>query len=319
MAGILPSTPDGSLDGPLDGRSREEPGPKAGRAQTGRERARRLAEVAGPQPADAPFRADRPAFLWLLEREVLRYLKIWPYTIAGHVMSALLFVIVFGFALARRMTGVPYDQFILPGLAVQAVLTVGYINGTTSLFEARRDRYLNDVLASPLRWWELNLALLAGGMIRGALTASGVLVVAMPLTGMEVADPLVLAVAAAAILLTAGQVGVLAGAYARSLDHVYSIETLVILPLGFLSGVFYAVSRLPGPWRLASELNPVFYLVQAARIGFLGIGDVPAWLALAVSCGLAVTLSAWSVLVFRSAALLKPLCLATRAYSTLTI
>jgi ABC-2 type transport system permease protein len=99
---------------------------------------------------------------------------------------------------------------------------------------------------------------------------------------------------------------VLVGSYARSLDQVYAIETLLVLPLGFLGGIFYAVSRLPGQWRLASELNPAFYVVQSLRIGFLGRGDVPSGLALGVVYGLAVVLTGWSVLIFKSGSLLKP-------------
>ena len=102
-------------------------------------------------PFDERFRPVRSSFRWLLEREVLRYLKIWHFTIAKHVLSALLFIVVFGLALGRHIAGVhgvPYARFILPGLAGQAVMNVGYINGTTSLFEARRDRYIHDVLAS---------------------------------------------------------------------------------------------------------------------------------------------------------------------------
>ena len=102
------------------------------------------------------------------------------------------------------------------------------------------------------------------------------------------------------------QLGVLVGSYARSLDQVYAIETLLVLPLGFLGGIFYPVSRLPGAWRLASELNPAFYVVQSLRIGFLGHGDIPAALALGVVYGLAAALTLWSVLIFRSGSLLKP-------------
>ena len=133
------------------------------------------AQVLAPLASARTFRAERPAFVWLAEREVLRFLKIWHFTIAGHVISALLFVVVFGFALEGQVSGVPgipYAQFILPGLAAQAMLNVGYINGTTSLFEARHYRYVNDVLASPLRWWEVNAALVAGGIVREALTAA---------------------------------------------------------------------------------------------------------------------------------------------------
>lgn len=254
------------------------------------------------------FSPRRSPFSWLLEREVVRYLKIWHFTIAGHIMSALLFVLVFGLALSNRIagvSGVPYDRFIIPGLLGQAVLNVGYINGTTSLFEARRDRYLNDVLASPLRWWEINLALVLGGVIRGLLTGAGILAIAMPLTGATVHRPLVLALGALGTLTVAGQIGVLAGAYARTLDHVYSLETLVVLPLGFLGGIFYSVSQLPPAWHVLSEVNPVFYVVQTLRIGFLGAGDIPAAMALGVLWTFAIALTVWSLLVFRSGRRLK--------------
>ena len=138
------------------------------------------ARILAPLPSAQAYRAERPAFAWLLEREVRRFLKIWYFTVAGHVISALLFVVVFGFALAGRVSGVPgvpYAQFILPGLAAQAMLNVGYINGTTSLFEARHYRYVNDVLASPLRWWEVNAALVTGGIIREVLTGATILAV----------------------------------------------------------------------------------------------------------------------------------------------
>ena len=105
------------------------------------------------RPYDEPFRAERAPVLWLAEREVLRFLNIWQYSIAGPVLSTVLFVIVFGSALGQRVApidGVPYGQFIVPGLFAQAVLTVGFVNGTTSLFEARRDKYVNDVFASQI-------------------------------------------------------------------------------------------------------------------------------------------------------------------------
>ena len=265
--------------------------------------------VVAPPPYDQPYRAERPAFLWLLEREVVRFLKIWRFSILGQVLTALPFVVVFGVALSGRIDavgGIPYDRFILPGLVVQAVFTVGFVNGTTSLFEARNDRYIHAVLASPLRWWEVNLALVLGGVIREILVGAGVLAVAGPLVGIGVERPLVAVAGAIALLISGAQVGVLAGTYARSLDDIYSVETLLVLPLGFLSGTFYSVDRLPGVWSVLSRLNPLFYFVEAFRIGFLGRGDLPVGVALAVVFGIAVVLSAWSLGVFRSGAQLKP-------------
>jgi ABC-2 type transport system permease protein len=265
--------------------------------------------VAAPRAYDAPFRAERSAFLWLLEREVVRFLKIWRYSIAGQVLSALLFLVVFGIALGDRISavgGIPYERFILPGLVVQAVLTVGYINGTTSLYEAKRDRYLNDVLASPLRWWEVNLALVLGGVVREVLTAGAILAIAVPLTGVGVARPLVAGGATLALLVAAAQVGVLVGTYGSSLDHIYSLETLVVLPLAFLGGTFYAIDRLPGVWSVVSRFDPALYFVEGFRIGLLGEGAIPSWVALLVASGLALGLSIWSLALFRSGARLKP-------------
>jgi ABC-2 type transport system permease protein len=258
---------------------------------------------------DEPFEAERAPFLWLLEREVLRFLTIWRYSVVGPVLSTVLFVVVFGSALGSHVDtidGVGYGSFIVPGLFTQAIVNVGFFNGTTSLFEARRDQYINDVYASPLRWWEINAALVGGGIARGAVVGAGVLAVAVPLTHSRApAHPLVLVLGTLGLLLVAAQVGVIAGAHAKSLDHVYSIESIILLPLGFLGGVFYSVHQLPPFWDALSHLDPVFWLVQVERIGFLGQGDVGAGPALAVVWALAVALTAWSAALFATGRL-KP-------------
>lgn len=262
-----------------------------------------------PQPLGSAYRAERPAFLWLLEREVLRFLRIWRYSLFGPVLSSVLFVIVFASALGGNVTaidGFAYGKFIVPGLFTQAVVTVGFINGTTTIFEARLHRYIHDVFASPLRWWEINAAVVAGGMIRSAIVGAGVLAVSFPLTGGGSArQPLVLAVGTLGLLVAAAQFGVLAGSLAKSQDHVYSMESVVLLPLGFLGGVFYSVTRLPTAWRALSYLDPVFWVVQVERIGFLGRGDVSALLAVAVVWALTLAMSIWSAAIFASGRL-KP-------------
>ena len=250
---------------------------------------------------DEPFRADRAPFLWLAEREILRFLNIWKYSVVGPVLSTILFVIVFGSVLGRHVdtTGdVPYGQFIVPGLLAQAILNVGFFNGTTSLFEARRDKYVNDVFASPLRWWEINAALVTGGMARGLIVGAGVLAIGVPLTHGGVARPFVFAVGTLGVLVVAAQTGVIAGSLAKSLDHVYSMESIILLPLGFLGGIFYSVRQLPPVWDLLSRVNPVFWLVQVERIGMLGAGDVSTASALAVVWGTAAGLSIWSAVIF---------------------
>jgi ABC-2 type transport system permease protein len=261
-----------------------------------------------PDEVVAEFRAERAPFRWLLEREVLRYLRIWKYSLLGPVLSTVLFVVVFGTVLARHVDGLgahSYGQFIVPGLVVQAVLNVGYYNGTTSLYEARRDRYVHCVLASPLRWWEIQGALALAAVIRGILVAAAVLAVSVPLTHVGVERPAYLLLAALGILVVAAQFGIIAGAMASSLDHVYSVESLVLMPLGFLGGIFYPISQLDDGWELLSELNPFFWLVQAGRIGFLGEADVPSWSAMSVVWVLALALTAWSSAIFARGRRLK--------------
>jgi ABC-2 type transport system permease protein len=268
-----------------------------------------VAQNFSPPAHDSKYRAERAAFMWLLEREVLRFMRIWRYAVLGPVLSSVLFVIVFGTAMGKHVTGIegiPYGKFIVPGLFTQAVVTVGFINGTTTIFEARRDRYIHDVFASPLRWWEINIALVSGGIIRCVIVGAGVLAISFPLTaGGSVVQPLVLAFGTVGVLIVSAQVGVIAGSLAKSQDHVYSIESIILLPLGFLGGIFYSVSSLPQVWEILSRFDPVFWLVQVERIGFLGRGDVGAVWALIVVWAIAAVLSSWSAHIFASGRL-KP-------------
>jgi ABC-2 type transport system permease protein len=254
------------------------------------------------------FVPKRSPFSWLFEREVRRYLNIWYYSLIGPISAVLLFLVVFGLALNHKISatqGAPYDRFIMAGLLGQAILMACYFNGSTTLFEARRDRYMNDVLASPLRWWEIHWAVVLAGMSRGLLTAAGFAAVAIPVTGATVERPLVLALALVGSLLLAAQFGVIAGIYVRTTDHLMLAQNLLVQPITFLGGTFYATSQLPHFWRVVSELNPMFYVVQALRVGFLGHADVAAWVALTVLWGMAGALTAWSLALFRSGRRLK--------------
>lgn len=265
--------------------------------------------LAPPPPYDAPFVEERRGVLWLCEREVVRFLKLWMQTLVAPVVSALLFIVVFGLALGDKIAsvdGVSYDQFIVPGLVVQAVLTAAYSNNSSTLFQARSDRFLNDVLTSPLRWWEINLGLAIGGIVRGLLTGVLLTGLAMAMTGISIERPLVLFVATALVLISFGQLGVIVGVYAKSWDFMAFVTSLVIVPLTFLGGVFYSVDRLPEGWQAVSHVNPIFYLVQAYRIGFVGHGDVSTALALGVVAALAILLSVWCAWLFKTGHRLKP-------------
>src|SRR3954447_1903722 len=246
---------------------------------------------------------------WLTAREVLRVTKLWTQTIVAPVVSSFLFIVVFGLSLGGRIKqidGVDYDAFIVPGLITMAMVQAAYSNNASSVFQARFDRYLNDVLAAPMRNWEVNLGLSLGGAVRALAIAAGLFVLALPVTGVPVRHPLVLAAAVVLALVLFSSRGVVVGISAETFDHHTLVNNSLILPLTFLGGVFYSVDRLPAPWREISHANPIFYLVQEVRYGFLGTSDVSVLLAFAVTGGLAALVVAWSAWLFSTGHRLKP-------------
>jgi ABC-2 type transport system permease protein len=245
----------------------------------------------------------------LCGREVLRVLKLWSQTIAAPVVSSFLFILVFGLSLGgriRQIDGVPYDQFIVPGLITMAMVQAAYANNSASLFQARFDRYINDILAAPMRPWEVNLGMSVGGAVRALLIGGALLALAAPITGVPVRAPLVLLAAVALALVLFCALGVVVGIYAETWDHTGFVNNIVILPLTFLGGVFYSVDLLPSPWHELSHVNPIFFLLNAVRYGFLGTADVSVGLSLGVTGALAAVAVAWSAWLFRTGRKLKP-------------
>jgi ABC-2 type transport system permease protein len=244
----------------------------------------------------------------LSRRESSRVLKLWTQTIAAPVLSSMLFILVFGLSLGgriRQIGGVDYEVFIVPGLITMAMAQAAYSNNSSSVFQARSDRYLHDVLSAPMRNWEVNLGLSLGGVVRALAIGAALLAVAAPVTGVPVRHPLVLAVAVVLVLALFAALGVLVGVYAETWDQAGFVNNIVILPLSFLGGVFYSVDLLPSPWHEISHANPIFFLINAVRYGFLGTSDVPIAIALGVTAALAAAVVAWSAAMFRSGKRLK--------------
>ena len=142
--------------------------------------------------------------------------------------------------------------------------------------------------------------------MRALLIGLGLLAVALPITGVPIHAPLALAAAIVLLLLLFCSFGIVVGIYAESWDHTAFVTNLVILPLSFLGGVFYSVDSLPSPWHELSHANPIFFLINAVRFGFLGSSDVPVALALAVTALMAGAFAAWSAWLFRTGRRLKP-------------
>ena len=194
----------------------------------------------------------------------------------------------------------------MPGLIVMAMVQAAYSNNSSSVFQARSDRYIHDVLSAPMHSWQMNLGFNVGGVIRALMIGAGLAAVAIPLTGAPVREPLVLIPAVLLGLILFSALGTIVGIFAETFDHHTFVNNIVILPLAFLGGVFYSVDRLPAPWHEISHANPIFYLLNAVRYGFLGTSDVSFVLALGVTGALAAVMVAWSSWLFRTGHRLKP-------------
>jgi ABC-2 type transport system permease protein len=266
----------------------------------------RESSISTAQPArPEPWRG----LAWLSARECLRVSKLWTQTMLAPVISSLLFILVFGLSLGsriREVSGFEYDVFIVPGLIAMAMAQAAYSNNSSSIFQARSDRYIDDVLAAPMRPWQMNLGLTIGGAFRAVLIGIALAALAIPLTGAPVERPLALAAAVLLLVALFGALGVVVGIYAETFDHHTFINNIVILPLTFVGGVFYSVEVLPSPWEEFSHANPLFYVVNTMRYGFLGSSDVSVWLSFAVTAAIGAAVVAWSQYLFTTGRRLKP-------------
>ena len=246
--------------------------------------------------------------LWLARRETLRVYKLWTQTVLAPVVASLLFILVFGLSLGSRIRevgGFPYEIFVVPGLIVMAMVQAAYNNNASTIYQARSDRYVNDVLSAPMRPWQMNLGFNVGGVARALAIGASLLALSIPLTGVPVEQPLVLLAAVLLGVVLFGALGTVVGIYAEQWDHTTFISNIVILPLAFVGGVFYSVDLLGSPWEEISHVNPVFYLVNAVRYGVLGTSDVSVALSLGVTAGLAIPVYLWSQHLFTSGRRLK--------------
>src|SRR3954469_8270565 len=256
-----------------------------------------------------PSHTGATGLVWLIKRETLRVSKLWTQTVLAPVVSSALFIVVFGFSLGGRIKeveGFPYREFIVPGLIVMAMVQAAYSNNASSVFQARSDRYINDVLSAPMRPWQMNLGFNLGGVVRALMIGAGLAAVAIPITGVPVREPLFLIPAVLIGMVLFSALGRIVGIFAETFDHHTFVNNIVILPLTFLGGVFYSVSSLGSPWEEISHINPLFYVVETIRYGFLGVSDVSPWIAFAVVAGMCLALLAWSQYLFTSGRKLKP-------------
>jgi ABC-2 type transport system permease protein len=247
-----------------------------------------LMPSAGAVPPAPPAR-ERKSVLsgtrTLLYKEVLRFWKVSFQTVAAPVLTAVLYLLIFGHVLEGRVTvfgSVGYTSFLIPGLVMMSVLQNAFANSSSSLIQSKITGNLVFLLVTPLSHWAWFFAYVGASVVRGLVVGAGVMLATFWFAPLHVANPLwiVLFTLAGAALM--GALGLIAGLWAEKFDQIAAFQNFIIMPMTFLSGVFYSIQSLPPVWQAVSHLNPFFYMIDGFRHGFFGTSDVSPWTSLVV-------------------------------------
>jgi ABC-2 type transport system permease protein len=242
-------------------------------------------------------------FYTLFYKEWLRFWKVSVQTVLAPVLTALLFLMVFGHTLRNSIEpypGVGYSAFLVPGLAMMSMLQNSFANSGSSLMQSKMTGNIVFVLLPPLSYREFFFAYLLAAGARGLVCGTGVLLVTAGFVNLRFEHPLwilVFGVLGSGIM---GVLGIIAGMQSDRMDQLSAFQNFIILPLTFLSGVFYSLHSLPPFWQGLSHLNPFFYIVDGFRYGFFGISDVPPWLSATVVSACLALLSVLTLYLIRT-------------------
>ena len=250
----------------------------------------------GPSRQTSNFYPLLP-FLTLLRREVHRFLKVSVQTLLTPIITASLYLFVFGATLGERLSVVEdfsYAQFVIPGLILMGVINNSFANSSSSLFMARYLGNIVDLMVTPMSPAQLIFAYTCASMLRGILVGSAVLLVSLFFAPVPWTSPFLALLMVLLASFIFAQFGLIAAIYSNNFDNLSMFTNFIILPLIYLGGVFYPVSILPEPWEQFSRLNPLFYLIDGFRHALLGVGDTSLLMALLIAGGFATGLFGWA-------------------------
>lgn len=221
----------------------------------------------------------------LLRKEVMRFWKVAFQTVAAPVLTAAMYLLIFGQALQGRVEafpGVGYTSFLIPGLVMMSVLQNAFANSSSSLIQSKITGNVVFLLVTPLSPWAWFAAYVGAAVIRGLVVGGAVMLVTVWFAPLRLAEPVWALIFAALGAGMLGTLGLIAGLWAEKFDQLAAFSNFFILPMTMLSGVFYSVKSLPPLWQAVSHLNPFFYMIDGFRRGFFGASDASPWLSLAV-------------------------------------
>ncbi len=218
------------------------------------------------------------SFICIARKESTRIFRIWVQTLVPPVITMTLYFIIFGRLIGsqlRDIGGYDYMAFIAPGLIMMSIITNSYTNTVSSFFSAKFQRNVEELLVSPTPDYVIILGYVSGGMVRGLCVGLLVSVVSLLFTGIPLFNFGYVALFAVLTSFVFSLAGMINGIFARKFDDISIIPTFIITPLTYLGGVFYSISLLPDFWQSISRINPIIYMIDGFRYGFLGISDIP--------------------------------------------
>ncbi|HUL92065.1 MAG TPA: ABC transporter permease [Burkholderiales bacterium] len=242
-------------------------------------------------------------FATLFHKEVLRFWKVGTQTIGAPVLTAVLFLFIFGHVMEGRVRmydSVPYTAFLVPGLVMMAVLQNAFANTSSSLIQSKITGNIIFVLLPPLSYGEFFAAYVLAAVVRGMVVGAAVMLVTLPFVDVEFRHPLWIIAFASCGSAVLGALGMMAGIWAEKIDQVAAFQNFLVMPLTFLSGVFYSIHSLPAFWQGLSHFNPFFYMIDGFRYGFFGVSDVHPLRSLAVVGVFLAVVSGLTLVVLRS-------------------
>jgi len=239
----------------------------------------------------------------LFYKEVLRFWKVGFQTVAAPVITAILYMLIFGHVLEDHVQvygAVSYTAFLLPGLAMMSVLQNAFANSSSSLIQSKIMGNLVFILLTPLSHRAWFVAYVGSSVVRGLAVGAGVMLVTWWFAKPPLVAPwwiVTFAILGAALL---GALGIIAGLWAEKFDQMAAFQNFIIMPMTFLSGVFYSIHSLPPFWQQISHLNPFFYMIDGFRYGFFGVSDVSPWLSLVLVGASLLAVSALTLHLLRT-------------------
>lgn len=234
----------------------------------------------------------------IVRREVMRIVRIWSQTLIPPAITATLYFIIFGTVIGSHLKpvhGFPYMSYIVPGLVMMSVINNSYSNLTSSFFGAKFQRFVEEMLVSPMPSWVILAGYIIGAMVRGLVVGLIVLLISTLFSALHITHPLITistAMLTSAVFALAGFVNAV---FAKKFDDIAIIPSFVLIPLTYLGGVFYSINELGQPWHTITLADPILYMVNAFRYGMLGVSDISMGVAYTVMITFLVVLSSFGL------------------------